>query len=89
MKRSRANELTLISVPCLEANRFICHKLMTLQKSDDGLQDETASFELGVALARVQWVATAQSACRLAKGETCCNTYQQKSHSSSPLVLMN
>lgn len=66
---------------CLEAkeNRFIYYKLIMPQQSDDGLKDETASFELGVALALLQWVGMEQIACRLAGAETCCNTNQQKS----------
>ena len=50
-----------------------------LQKSDDGLKDETASFELGVAVAWLPRVGMVQSVCRLAKGKTCSNAYQQKS----------
>lgn len=38
-------------------SRFICYKLITPQRSDDGLKDETGSFELGVALALLHgWV---------------------------------
>lgn len=72
-------------------NRLICHKLITLQRSDDGLKEETASFELGAALAWVLWVGMVQSACALTKAETCCNAYQQKclcKFSFSPDELM-
>lgn len=66
---------------CLEAkeNRFICYKLFTPQKSDDGPRDEIASFELGVALALLRWVGVEQISDRLAGAETCRNTKQQKS----------
>lgn len=66
---------------CLEAkeNRFICYKLFTPQKSDDGPRDEIASFELGVALALLRWVGVEQISGRLAGAETCRNTKQQKS----------
>lgn len=80
------SDLELMNCLCfcalsLEAkeNRFICYKLLTPRQSDDGLKDETTSLELGVALALLQWVGTVQMACRLARGETCCNTNQKKS----------
>lgn len=60
-------------------DRFICYKLITPQRNDDGLRDETASFELGVALALLRWMGMEQSACRLAGAETCYNAKQQKS----------
>lgn len=43
------------------------------------LKDETASSELGVALALLQWVGMVQIACRLTGAETCGDTNQQKS----------
>lgn len=60
--------------PEAKENRFICYKLITPQRSDDGLTDVPASSELGVALALLQWVGMVQIACRLARAETCCNT---------------